>query len=311
MLPPRRRRVVRLRAFASTHESKTVTVIINRDCALSQPGVEIGMKLAGCKLVASDSASNSDPRSFWGNVECGRIWGYPDLSRQQRITSDGDTHLTALGQPQGASAYRRLTVLDGDDYSGERCELGRNDHRTGPTAFYNEGQRRVTYISLRLPSNLPLNANTWQTVMQMKQAQPSHDDGSVPILFMGAYLNEWHIESSLAKDGYWTFPAQTGIWTRFAFDVNYSQDPQRGWLQVSADLNNDGDFNDAGERSPVIHAATLQTEIAGPWVSSDGLAPGDPIPSTLRTGIYHNPTIACPAPSGCSIEVDNVQVVAP
>ena len=98
-------------------------------------------------------------------------------------------------------------------------------------------------------------------------------------------------------------------WTRFAWDVYYSKDPSQGWLQVSADLNGDGDFDDPGERSPAIHEATLKTEIEGPNGTSDGLAPGDPIPSHLRVGIYHDPSISCPAPAGCSTEVDNVQVV--
>ena len=200
-------------------------------------------------------------------------------------------------------------MLDGDDFYGERCELGKNDHNVSPTAFYREGQRRITYFSERLPDHFPLNANTWQTVMQMKQAQPADGGSGVPILFMGAYSGEWQVQSSQANDNLVTFPARTGVWTRFAFDVFYSQDPAKGWLQVSADLNNDGDFNDPGERSGVIHGATLKTEIAGPLGTSDGLAPGDPIPSHLRMGIYHNPSISCAAPVDCSTEVDNVQVV--
>ena len=98
----------------------------------------------------------------------------------------------------------------------------------------------------------------------------------------------------------WTFPAQQGVWTRFAFDVFYSQDPGRGWFQVSADRNSDGDFDDSGERSPVIRVPTLATENST----------GAPIPSHLRTGLYHNSSIPCPGSSGCSVEVDNVQVVA-
>jgi hypothetical protein len=200
-----------------------------------------------------------------------------------------------------------MTVFDGDDFWGERCELGLNDHRDGPTAFYREGQHRVTYVSIRLPSNLPLSTNAWQDVMQMKQAQPSDGGGGVPILFMGARSNEWQVDSSNAA--HWSFPAETGVWTRFAWDVYYSKDPGKGWLQVSADLSGDGDFGDSGERSPVIRAATLKAEIAGS--TSDGLAQGDPIPSHLRAGVYHDQSIPCPGPSGCSAEIDNVQVVAP
>jgi hypothetical protein len=28
-------------------------------------------------------------------------------------------------------------------------------------------------------------------------------------------------------------------------------------------------------------------------------------------GIYHNPAIACPPPGGCSVNIDNVEVVGP
>ena len=49
-----------------------------------------------------------------------------------------------MGAPQGNTAYRKLTVFDGDDYSGERCELGYNTWNEGlasPTnpygTFYN------------------------------------------------------------------------------------------------------------------------------------------------------------------------------
>jgi hypothetical protein len=53
------------------------------------------------------------------------------------------------------------------------------------------------------------------------------------------------------------------------------------------------------------------TETAGVNGTADGLAPGDAIPDHLRLGLYMNPSIACVAPSGCSVDVDNVQVVAP
>ena len=301
--------VIKLQALGKGWKSKIVKVKLQPGgCPLAHGGVEVEMSVSGCKVIASDTASHRDPRTFWGNVECGANWGDQDLSRAQDLSTDGDGHVAATGAGQGDNDFRRLTVLDGDDYSGERCELGRNDH-DGPVAFYREGQRRATYVSLRLPSNFPLATDNFQTVLQMKQAQPSDNGGGIPILFMGAYDNQWHIESSEAEDQYWRFPAQAGVWTRFAFDVLYSQDPNKGWLQVSADLNGDGDFNDSGERTPVIHGPTLKAETAGS--SSDGLSEGESIPDHLRAGIYHDTSIPCPAPVGCSIDVDNVQVLAP
>ena len=45
-------------------------------------------------------------------------------------------------------------MLDGDDFSGERCELGENDWRDGPTAFYREGEHRMTYVSYGWPTTI-------------------------------------------------------------------------------------------------------------------------------------------------------------
>jgi hypothetical protein len=145
-------------------------------------------------------------------------------------------------------------------------------------------------------------------VMQMKQAQPSNDNCCGPEIEMEARSGKWVVDDSWHE--LFSFPARSNVWTRFAWDVYYSQDPSKGWIQVSADLNDDGDFNDPGERSPLVHTATLRTEPAPAAGAADvGPPTGAPIPSHLRAGIYHNPTIPCPAPSGCSVEVDNVQVV--
>jgi hypothetical protein len=258
------------------------------------------MTAPSCGQVASDTGASSSPLPFWGSIQCAAE------SRYSYEGVGGDPDPTAFGAAQGNSAYRHLTVFDGDNYSGERCELGLNSTR-GPTAFYREGEQRLTYFSERLPSNFPLAANSWQVTMQMKQAQPSHDNGSGVALEMEARQGRW-VASALWHELF-SFPAQSNIWTRFAWDVFYSKDPSQGWVQISADLNGDGDFNDPGERSPVIHTATMATEISG--YPADGITPGAGIPSHLRLGIYHDPAIPCPAPTGCSVDVDNVQVMSP
>jgi hypothetical protein len=288
-----------------TTPAPTETTPSTSACPIGKTTTEgsISMTMPGCRVVASDTSAQSNQALLWGALQCASApryaWG----------TTEGDTHPTASGAAQGDGDFRQLTAIDGDDFWGERCELGRDDWRTGPTAYYREGDHYVTYISERLPSNFPLSTRSWQTVMQMKQAQPSDGGGGGPIIEMEARENRWVIGVNWVE--LFSFPAKANQWTRFAWDVYYSQDPNKGRIQVSADLNGDGDFEDTGERSPVYHVATLKTEIEGPNGASDGIAAGQPIPSHLRAGIYHNPEIPCPASTGgCSVQVDNVQVMA-
>jgi hypothetical protein len=274
-------------------------------CPLSAGGAVSGipMEMPSCLLVASDTSAEADEVPFWGELGCA------EASRYEQGTKGGDPSKTAAGVAQGNADYRRLTVLDGDDVYGERCELGENNNEGGPTVFYHQGEHLATYFSERLPANFPLATDQWQTVMQMKQAQPSDNGGGAPILEMEARDGRWIVDDNWHE--LWSAPAQKGVWTRFAWDVYYSQSAETGWLQVSIDLNGDGDFNDPGERSPVFHVKTLKRETEGPNGDSDGFAAGEPLPSHLRMGIYHDPAIPCPAPGGCSVDVDNVQVFAP
>jgi len=259
-----------------------------------------------CTVVFSDSSTNTDPISIWGSIDC------QTSSRVTQLPNGGDTHATSAGTPPADTVARRTTVLDGDDFWGGRCEVGRNGSHTAPNVLYHEGQHRITFMSIRLQSSIP---NTWQDVMQMKQTQPADNGSGTPALSLYAYWGRWGLMQSNSP-GYgsdvnelWSAPAKTGAWTRFAFDVHYSQYSSSGSIKVYVDLNGDGDATDPGEQSPTFNTYTLKAETAG--TTSDGLAAGDSIPSHLRAGIYHNPTIVCPAPAGCAVDLDNVQVVNP
>lgn len=253
---------------------------------------------AGCQVLKSDTSTAADPEPLWGNLDC------ETESRHQLVTGGADSHPTASGAAQGNDSYRRLSVFDGDDFWGERCELGANEHRDGDSgtfATYEEGDRRVTFLSIR-PERGVVDVEAWQTVMQMKQAQPSDNGGGTPILEMQLYGGEYRLHSEAEE--LWDADAQPGVWSRFAYDVTYSQDPSIGRVTVYADLNGDGDAADPDEQSPTIEIATLKVESAGG--DDDGVAEGESIPSHLRAGIYHNPSIGCA--TSCGIDVDNVQV---
>jgi Polysaccharide lyase len=265
-------------------------------------------KRGGPRLLASDTGADPNADHFWGRNYC------QNDSRVQQITSGGDTHPTATGAPQGNSAFRRMTVFDGDNSFGERCELGW-DNTGGPTAFYRPGTHRITEISIRLPSNFPINVYTWQSVMQMKQAGPANNSGGAPILELDAWGGRWRLRQALDRTTstdlrqLWSAPAQLNFWTRFLLNIRYSANPRKGFIRVGVDLNGDGDFADPGERSPRFHTYTLKVETAGG--GDDGINPGQAIASHLRAGIYHNSSIPCPSPTGCSADIDNVQVLRP
>jgi hypothetical protein len=264
------------------------------------------MTSSGCAILRQDTAASSDLLGMWGSIDCA------SSSRVAWSATSGDPHQTADGSLQGNTAYRTLTVLDGDNFYGERCEIGRNERRYGEggswgtLALYKQGQHRITYFSERYPAGFQPNVNAWQTVAQMKQTQPYVNDGgngvALELQIYGGQLRLFHNWTQQ-----WATPAPaSGSWTRYALDVVYSTDPAVGSVKVYVDLNGDGDALDAGEQSPLMHMATLETEAGS---GGDGIGPGDPIPDHLRLGVYHDPSISCPAPTGCSVQVDNVQIV--
>ena len=280
----------------------------NPNCPLYQNESDIEFTLpSACTVLGSDTASNPDPIPFYGHMDCA------NASRHQQITSGGDPSAMTVGGSQGDSAYRRLTVIDGDDYWGERCELGIND-KYGPMAFYHEGQRRVTYASFRLNNSFPLNSENWQGVMQIKQAQTSDNGGGTPVLSLSAFdahWSLWHSGAGYTSEDFklWEAPASKNQWTRIAIDAKFSQHASVGWVKMYVDLNADGDFDDGDEQSPRFHTNTLKYETGTD--NSDGISAGQSIPSHLRVGMYHDSVIPCPAPTGCAVEADNVQVVKP
>ena len=199
-----------------------------------------------------------------------------------------------------------MSVLDGDIvYGGERCELGLND-QDGPTALYREGQRRITFASIRLPPQL--------TDPEPRVADRSADEAdaavrqpvSSPIFELQARAGRWFVVSDWSD--VWSTRARQKVWTRFAFDITYSQDPGVGSIKVYVDLNGDGDADDRKEQSRRTSRATLRREVGG---GSGPIGVGGSIPSHLRVGIYQNESHPCPGPQGCAVDVDNVQVVAP
>jgi hypothetical protein len=279
-------------------------------CPIARPGTTIQATMPDCPVVTSDTAGDPDPIPFWGRIDC------QEDSRYEWRPADGDPHLTATGEDQGNEAFRQESVLDGDDISGERCELGYDwnsptDPGTGvkgpgPTVLYHEGDRRVTFISLRIPPEWDVSDPDWRVVFQMKQVEPFNTDQLASMFQLEVRGGNWVLASNWHD--LWSVPATPGVWTRFAFDVTYSTDPAKGSIRAYVDLDGDGGFHGLGEQSPVRRVPTLLVETAGP---KHLIPPGGSIPSHLRAGLYQNPNYSCPPPAGCWMQLDNVQVLGP
>jgi len=281
--------------------------IISGSPPATQPTPQEDFPQPGAALF-EDLGTDPDAAAVWGRVDC------EQRRRHRLVTAGGDTATRAAEAAGDNSSFRRLRLSDGDDVFGERCELGLNDHRESPTGVYREGERVLTFMSLRLPPHFPLAERSWQVVMQMKQSQPSDAGGGPPMLAMHARAGRWRVVNNSATelaDGrsqIWSAPARRGAWVRFAFEIVYSVDPERGSVRIYADLDRDGDVSEPSERSRRIAAQTLKRETVGS--GADGLYRGDSIPSHLRVGLYHDTAIGC-RPGRCRIDVDNVGIYQP
>jgi hypothetical protein len=269
------------------------------------------IRAVGCSLAVQDTAASADPLPLWHQISC--VAG----SRHVHKSQGGDPRRTALGDRQRNQAYRSLRVVDGDYWWGERCELGYN-WRDETVETYYAGQRRITFASIRLRKSFPADATTFQSVLQMKQVQPADNAGGGAVLALNVFGGKWRLVQvdSGGINGRTLFSARArkGRWTRIALDVTYSDDPDAGSVRAYIDANGDGDVADRGERSGLIRTYTLKRETAtdvSDGLLDDGIAEGEPIPSHLRLGLYHDEGIRCPGPKGCRIDFDNVQVVGP
>ena len=254
------------------------------------------MQATGCRIINSDSSAKLNPAKLWGRVDCAAS------SRAKRLKALRGPGRSATGNGR----YRQLTVMDGDNISGERCELGLNDWRGKTFAKFRQGEHRVTFASFRFPKDFPLHEPMWQTVLQMKQAEPSLYQGLGPILEVDADHGRLRLIHDWTQR--WSTPIVKDRWIRIALDVRYSQSHRGGSVRMYVDRNGDGDARDKHERSKRFHVSTLKRELPGETIAR--LPVGTSIPSHLRIGIYHDPNYACPAPKGCPIQVDNVRVVA-
>lgn len=256
-------------------------------------------------LIHADPMDVADVTPEWGSIQA------VSAARYTLITSGTDPRPRGDGSAAPAN-YRQLDIVNGDNFAGERCEVGANERRYGsagsPGTFmvYQPGNTYVTYYSQRLAADFPITTLSWQVVMQMKQGQPyTADDsftGGIPIIAIHCLNSMWQL---MGRDGtaMWTAPATLSRWTRFRIEATYTaKAAARIKLQID-DRAGATDFvaqYDSGFLSvPTVTSATSR-QSGFDWL----LLPGQEIPTRIAMGIYRNSVIV----GNTHIDIANVQV---
>ena len=127
------------------------------------------MTLLQVSAASAGIIQTSDAEHPW-NQEWAS-WSCADASRVQEVSSPA---------VQGRKAYE-LTVHDGDNAWGERCELGHgNPGRSGFPLFQNGDERWISF-SVYLPDNYPINTPNWNVMFQIHQ---EGDGGCPPVALL-------------------------------------------------------------------------------------------------------------------------------
>lgn len=226
--------------------------------------------LTGLSKLWADDCSNADPFTKWPLADMQRKDGSEQDSTSLSQIVPGRFRQFSSGGPEG-KPYYRFTAPQGDNIWTPGTD-GRSELSQKSLWFY-EGQRRVTMVSVRLPSGWDVNKGGWNTIVQWKQNEGKNWTGGSPALALEQVNGEWSL-SSFGRTTIWRMPAIAGEWVNFAFDITFSADPNKGKVQVHADFDGDRTYE---YTSAVISRQTLLQQ-------QSGSGPG--IESHIRTGLY-------------------------
>lgn len=158
-----------------------------------------------------------------------------ESSRVQRITSP---------VAQGNYAYS-LELRPGDNPGGygERCELGMGNPTAAGFPLFNENDERWIAFQVYLPSDYPINARSWNDILQLKQL------GSLgtPAVSMGVERGRFTFKDSATnhEDSQptveeWSGPATQNRWIKFVMHVKFSANASVGFVELYGDLDGTG-----------------------------------------------------------------------
>jgi hypothetical protein len=195
-------------------------------------------------------------------------WSCADSSRVQEVSSPA---------VQGRKAYE-LTVRDGDNSWGERCELGHGNPGRSGFPLFRAGDETWMSFQVYLPDNYPINTPHWNVFFQIHQ----EGDGGCPPITLQVVNGQFKLFNS-ARRTYvtdtvekWHAPAQRNRWTKFTIHMKNSTDDNVGFVELFSDLEGQG-------MKLVMPKTYMHTMTAR--------ADNSAMINHARIGIYRNPAI--------------------
>jgi hypothetical protein len=228
---------------------------------------------AGAAVVQSDPGTDPNPENLWGDIQC-----QADPRYRHHVT----------GGPNGGP-WRQMTVLDGDDFYGERCELGANTRRYGLSSetdrqgtfyLFEKGDRRIIDWYFQLMPGFPVTTQN-STIFQLKHTCPCDTITSNPEVQLmpklpNLYLRVPSNDTDTSEWDRWSTPVKTGVWYHATFKIAFHTTEAAGRMRLTID---DVDGVADARSSPTLSLSTINRD--------DGV----PSPNHLRMGHYRNPVI--------------------
>lgn len=181
---------------------------------------------------------------------------------------------------KGAASYA-FKVQDGDNCFGERAELGQGlpDDTHSVARRFNEGDDKWISFQTYLDASFPINANTWQLIMQIKHSLTVNVPAEQPELALQVRNGQYRMYPACCS----FYPLGTAIlskWARWTWHIKFSKNASTGFVEIFADTDGPG--------GAAMHTALAKTFMATLTTDTSGAS----VPSHLRAGIYRDTAIS-------------------
>ena len=187
----------------------------------------------------------------------------------------------ASGEPQPDDSFREMTVFDGDDFSGERCELGRNEYRYGEDGDGRHlrplpGGSAQDHVLRRcgIGESLPADGADWQTLDADEAGAAGRSTATAARSSRSSSATETSSPVPAgSRSGRCRRPAGSGCASRWTPPTRAAAD-QGAPCRCSSTRTGTGTRATTGEQSPVYAGATLKGEVE----------PGSASPESVKAG---------------------------